>query len=125
MNEEHFAYKIRQHLNLGLHDLRPETASRLAIARENALARQKQAVSKSVLATAGNFFQYHLENLRFKQALTAIVLLLGVITTTYWVADQRVTELGALDSALLADDLPIGAFTDKGFAAWLKSSSPE
>ena len=125
MNEEHFAFKVRQHLNRGLHDLRPETGARLAAARGNAMARQKQTVSQSVLATAGNFVQYHLENIRVKQALAAIVLLLGVITTTYWVADQRVTELGALDSALLADDLPIGAFTDKGFAAWLKSSSSE
>lgn len=125
MNEEHFAYKVRQHLNRGLHDLRPETASRLAVARENALAVQRQAISQSVLATAGNFVQYHLESLHVKQALAAVILLLGVVSTTYWVADQRVTELSALDSALLADDLPMGAFTDKGFAAWLKSSSSE
>lgn len=125
MNEEHFGYKVRQHLNRGLHDLRPETSNRLASARENALAHQRQSVSQSVLATAGSFVQFHLENLRFKQALVALILAMGVISTTFWVADERINELGALDSALLADDLPIGAFTDTGFAAWLKSSSSE
>lgn len=125
MNEEHFGYKVRQHLNRGLRDLSPETSKRLASARENALAHQKQFASQSVLASAGSFVQFHLENLRVKQALAALLLALGVVTTTFWVADERINELGALDSALLADDLPIGAFTDTGFAAWLKSSSSE
>jgi hypothetical protein len=40
-------------------------------------------------------------------------------------ADQRITEQSAVDSALLADDLPIGAYTDKGFDAWLRSASPQ
>lgn len=125
MNELHFAYKIRQQLNLGLHDLRPEVAGRLSNARQAALDCQKQAVSQSVLATAGGFVQHRLENMRFKQVFTALTLFLSVVFSTFWLADQRVTELGAIDSALLADDLPIGAFTDKGFDAWLKSASPD
>jgi hypothetical protein len=125
MNELHFVYKVRQHLNLGLHNLRPETLDRLAAARESALAHQKQTVSQSVLATAGSFVQFHLDNLRFKQLLAALSLLLCIVFSTFWIADQRVTELGAIDTALLADDLPIGAFTDKGFAVWLKHSSSD
>jgi hypothetical protein len=125
MNEQHFAYKVRQQLNRGLHDMRPDTADRLSIARQNALARQKQAVNMSVLATAGSFVQHHFDNLRFKQLITALVLLLSVVFSAFWIADQRVAELGDLDTALLADDLPIGAFTDKGFDAWLKRASSE
>jgi hypothetical protein len=125
MNEEHFAYKIRQHLNRGLHELSPETLGRLAAARQSALSCQKQFVSQSVLATAGNFVHYHYDNLRFKQAFTALALLACVIFSTYWMAERNVDELGAIDSALLADDLPIGAFTDKGFDAWLKRGSSE
>ena len=34
MNEVQFAYKVRQHLNRGLHELQPETIGRLAAARE-------------------------------------------------------------------------------------------
>jgi len=125
MNEEHFAYKVRQHLNRGLQELSPETLERLAAARQEALSCQKQTASQSVLATAGSFVQYHYDNLRIKQVLTALALFLCVIFSTYWMAERDVDELGAIDSALLADDLPIGAFTDKGFDAWLKRGSSD
>jgi hypothetical protein len=125
MNEQFFAFKIRQHLNRGLHELRPETAARLAAARQGALAHQRQVASQSVLACVGSFAQHHLDNLRLKQGITAIALLLCVVCSAFWIADQRVTELGAIDSALLADELPISAFTDKGFDAWLKRASSQ
>ena len=123
MNEQHFAYKVRQHLNRGLHDLRAEPLDRLAAARNAALARQKQAVTNPILATAGNFFTLHLGNLRFNQILAALALLSCVLYSTYWVGDRNVQELEIIDSAILSDELPIGAFTDKGFAAWLNSTS--
>jgi hypothetical protein len=125
MNELQFAHKVRQHLNRGLYALSPETTSRLATARQNALAHQKQMVSQSVLASAGSFVQFHLENLRLKQLLVSLALLLSIVSAAFWTADYRIAELTAIDSALLADELPIGAFTDKGFAAWLKSASSE
>jgi len=125
MSEQQFAFRIRQHLNRGLHELRPDIADRLTASRELALAAQRQTQSQSVLATAGAFFQYHLEGLRFKQALTSVALLLCVVFSTFWLADQRVAELGAIDSALLADELPIGAFTDKGFHVWLKDAASD
>ena len=125
MNELHFAYKIRQLLNRGLHELRPETATRLATARKKALACQRMAVNQSVLATAGSFVQHHFDNLHIKQAIAGLLLLLGFVFSAFWMADQRVNELGAVDSALLADDLPIGAFTDKGFNTWLKRGSSQ
>jgi hypothetical protein len=123
MNEEHFAYKVRQHLNRSLHELRPETSERLAAARKLALTRQRQFIRQSALASVSGFVHSQLDNLRVKQAFTALLLLLCVVCSAYWVADQRVSELGELDSALLADDLPISAFTDRGFDAWLKSDS--
>lgn len=123
MNEQHLAYKIRQQLNRGLHEIRPETADRLAIARKAALAKQKQAQTVPMLATANAIFQFQFGDLRVKQFATSIVLLLCVVFSAFWVADQRVAELGSIDSALLADDLPVAAFTDKGFDAWLKSTA--
>ena len=59
MNELHFAYKLRQHLNRSLHELPSGTTDRLAAARQRALSHQKQAVSQPVLATAGNFVLMH------------------------------------------------------------------
>lgn len=123
MNELHFAYKVRQYLNRGLHDLRPETTDRLAAAREMALARQKIAVRQSILATAGSYIQFQIENLRFKQLLAAFAVAVLAISGSFWVADSRVNELSEIDSALLADELPISAFLDKGFSEWLKQAS--
>lgn len=123
--EQQFAFKIRQQLNRGLYTIQPETANRLAAARQIALAHQKQTVNQSVLAAAGSFIQFHVEHLSFKQVFVSLCLIVGVVCSTFWIADQRIDELSAIDTALLADDLPIGAFTDKGFDAWLKRSSSE
>ncbi len=125
MNELHFAYKVRQQLNRGLLDLQPETLERLAAAREAALGAQKQTVTHPVLASAGSFFTFSVDTLHIRQILAALALLLCTLYSIYWVADQRVQELGDIDSAILSDELPIGAFTDKGFAAWLDSTSSE
>lgn len=125
MNELHFAYKIRQHLNHGLRELPAGTLDRLQNARQLALARQRVSVHQSVLAGAGSFVQQHLDNLHVKQVFLGLVVALAMATYTYWYADQSVTELEAIDSALLSDDLPIAAFTDRGFDAWLKSSAAQ
>lgn len=125
MNELHFAYKLRQYLNRGLHELPPTTVDRLARAREQALARQKVLEHRSALATVGSFVQHQVDNLHLRQLLLALLLALGVATYTYWSADASIAEIEAIDSALLADDLPIAAYTDRGFAAWLKSSESQ
>ncbi|MEF8712474.1 MAG: DUF3619 family protein [Accumulibacter sp.] len=125
MNELHFAYKIRQHLNRGLKELPEETLKRLESARERALAQQKVSVPQSVLAGVGNFVQHQVDNLHIKQVLLALIVVFGITSYTYWYADQSITELEIIDSALLSDDLPIAAFTDKGFDAWLKSSASQ
>lgn len=125
MNELNFSYKVRQHLNRGLYELRPETADRLAAARKIALAHQKQTVRQSILATAGSYFHFSTDNLRIKQFVAAVVLAICAVTASLWVADQRINELSEIDSALLADELPISAFTDKGFSAWLKQGASQ
>ena len=123
MNELHFAYKIRQNLNRGLQQMSVETLKRLEEARENALVCQKRVESRSALAAAGHFIIDHVENLSYKQVALSFALLLGMAASTFWMADRRVNEMGAIDSAILASDLPVRAFTDKGFDAWLKHSS--
>ncbi len=125
MNELHFAYRIKQHLDRGLQEMPAATISRLATGRELALKHQRVATRRSVLATAGHFVQHQVDSLPLKQVLLALAVAVGVVSYTYWSADQNVAELEAIDSALLADDLPIAAYTDKGFAAWLKSSGSE
>ena len=125
MNEQHFAYKIRQHLNRSLRELPQGTADRLAAARQLALTHQRRVVRQSMLASVGGHMQSYIENQRVRQLLGTLALLLCVASSAYWIADQRVAELGEIDSALLTDELPISAFTDLGFDAWLKHNSSQ
>ena len=123
MNELHFAYKIRQQLNRGLHDVSPSTIKRLDAIRDRALSRQKVAIGQSMLAGVGGFVHHYVDSLHLRQVVLALAIAAGIMSYTYWSAEQDIAELEVLDSALLADELPIAAFTDKGFVAWLKSSA--
>jgi len=127
MNEERYAYRVRQALNHGLKDIPPAASRRLEAARHLALSKQKQTVYKIVMAGAGSlassrpgaYIPY------LKQALAIVALLLGMWMSFYWHSVQYVTELEEVDSALLSDDLPPEAFLDNDFFEWLKDDSLE
>jgi hypothetical protein len=125
MNEQHFAYRLRQHLNRGLHELPQDTQLRLEDGRRRALARQKVALRHSMLAGVAGFLQQQVDHLRLRQVALALLVVLGIGTYTVWHAEQSISELELIDSALLSDELPVAAFTDQGFAAWLTSSASQ
>lgn len=125
MNEERFAYRIRQALNRTVQDISPATDRRLEAARHLALSRQKQAMP--ALALAGGHGSIHFGSAApyLKQILAVLALLLGMYISFYWQSHQYISELEEVDSALLADDLPPEAFLDQGFSEWLNDSSEE
>lgn len=128
MNENHelqFARQVRLRLNRGLHEIPAGTNERLRAARERALSRQRVSVRQSALASVGNFLHSHFDRLHVEQLLAALALALGIGLAAYWNADQSVSEMEEIDSALLADEIPVGALTDKGFDAWLKNPSAQ
>lgn len=126
MNEERYAYRVRQTLNFGLKDIPPAASRRLEAARHLALARQKQAAPQLVTAGTGVLsLSTSVYTPYFKQALAVIALLLGMWISFYWHSVQYVTELEDVDSALLTDDLPPDAFLDNDFFEWLKDDSSE
>jgi hypothetical protein len=127
MNEERYAYRVRQALNHGLKDIPPAASRRLEAARHLALSKQKQAVHKLVMAGAGSLASSrHGAYIPYlKQALAIVALLLGMWISFYWHSVQYVTELEEVDSALLSDDLPPEAFLDNDFFEWLKDDSLE
>ena len=119
MKEREIAYRIRHYLNLGTDGIDRKTVDRLFKARQNALARQKVAVARLNLAGIGNIAADFL----LPQARTLIALLgltLSVVGVTYWNYYQQAAENEEIDSALLADELPINAYLDRGFHAWLE-----
>ena len=51
------------------------------------------------------------------------MLILGLVAINTWQQSQMVQELVEIDSGVLTSDLPIDAYLDRGFDAWLKRSS--
>lgn len=126
MNEERYAYRVRQTLNQGLKDIPPAASRRLEAARHLALARQKQAVPQVALAGMGTSSFWSGNHASYlKQILAVLALLLGMWISFYWHSVQYVTEMEEVDSALLTDDLPPDAFLDNDFFEWLKDDSSE
>ena len=124
-NEYDNLAKVRQALEQGSLSIDSSVARRLQQYRNNALDRQKVAAVELNLATSVANFGLQIGN-RFLpniRALTALMALtIGVVGTYYWNALEQADENEAVDSALLADDLPVDAFTDQGFEAWLEHS---
>lgn len=121
-NEFEGTQKIRQALEQGTSNLDPSIAARLLKARRDALDHQKVSCAGMSLAGIGSGMGHAL--LPRGRVLTAIVALtLGMVATYYWNSFDQSDDIEEIDSALLADDLPIDAYTDHGFQAWLEHSS--
>ena len=123
MNEQQTAYRIKQLLNRGL-DLDAGKLARLKAAREGALARQRLEAPTFVLAWADGLSG------RFggvasipRILLSTAVLILGLIAVNQWRDSQVAAEIEEIDAAVLTGDLPLDAYLDKGFDAWLRRSS--
>lgn len=124
MNEQQIAYRIKQLLNRRL-DLDASVLARLKAAREQALGRQRVESPASVTVWADNVLG------RFgapssvipRLLLPTAVLILGLIAINQWRNSWVAAEIEEIDAAVLTGDLPLDAYLDKGFAAWLKRSS--
>jgi len=124
MNEQQITYRIKQLLNRGL-DLDAGKLARLNAAREAALARQRIESRVPVLAWADNLIGKSggPSALIPRVLLPMAVLILGLIAVNQWRDSQLAAEIEEIDAAVLTSDLPIDAYLDKGFDAWLKRSS--
>jgi len=124
-NELQFADRVRQTLNQGP-QLDGRILTRLRLARETALRRQRIAVSESPLVLAGaapstpanQSGQFFAQAWRF--ALPLLLALAGLFATHAWQQNQLVSDIADIDARLLTDDLPLDAYLDTGFEAWLK-----
>jgi hypothetical protein len=124
MSEQQIAYRIKQILNRGL-DLDSEKLARLKIAREEAMTRQRVKSNAPVLAWADNVFGRLGGSFSLvpRVLLSMAVLILGLVVINQWRESQVAAEIEEIDAAVLTGDLPLDAYLDKGFDAWLKRSS--
>ena len=124
MNEQQITYRIKQLLNRGL-DLDADKLARLKAAREKALASQRVNSPVFVLALADSVVSRFggPASLIPRMLLPMAVLILGLIAINQWRDSQTAAEIEEIDAAVLTGELPLDAYLDKGFDAWLKRSS--
>lgn len=124
--EEEFGLRIRARLNAGSANLSPDLSERLFEARQRALARHKAPIGGLSLAGAAGFMGRQLFGMDFARPMFAALALITVLMASdYATSLLRASRLEEVDSALLADDLPINAYLDRGFDAWLSSPAQQ
>ncbi|HEX9185352.1 MAG TPA: DUF3619 family protein [Burkholderiales bacterium] len=120
LNEPQFGNRIRHLLNQAA-PLDASVAAKLRDAREAALARQKPESAQG-LAWAGSALARigGLRGLSLRFVMPVIILSIGFAGVYAWEQRQRAAEVEELDALVLTGDLPIDAYLDRGFEAWLK-----
>jgi hypothetical protein len=123
--EAQFGRRVAARLSAGNDMLPHDIGERLRIARTQALASRKQSARPTtvVVASGGAAALGGVWWTRFGAVLPLVALVIGLIGINVWQEDQRFSELAEVDSALLTDDLPPAAYTDPGFAQFLKTDS--
>ncbi|WP_207001236.1 DUF3619 family protein [Trinickia mobilis] len=127
--ELEFALKVRRALDENAANLPVSAVDKLAAARRTALARKKpEAVTAPALAPvfahAGMPVPAGAPRRvsplrRLLRVWPLVALVLGVAAVAYWEDVQRAAELADIDAAMLSDDLPLNAYLDHGFNAYL------
>ena len=126
-NEINFVNKVRHALNENLEYMPPATVNRLAAARAIALSRKKQQAPLRVSTTqnrlagyGGNFFGEPISWLnRVGVAVPLLVLVGGLIGIVHFERQYHINKIADIDAAVLADELPLTAYLDRGFNAYL------
>jgi len=126
-----FAHKVRQALSESTQQLPAESQERLAAARKAALRAQKPETP--VRAIQWNTRPAHAQaglkitgtpDWMSRIGLTlALFLIVGASVASLYQIERshRIAELAEIDTAVLVDELPISAYTDHGFNAYLKN----
>ena len=130
---DRFGLQIAARLSDSATNLPHDISERLRASRVRAISKRKVAYARtasSVMASgSAATLSFGNEHLNMWDRLGAIIPLLalvfGLIAINVIQNDNRANELAEIDSALLTDDLPPAAYTDAGFAQFLKISSAQ
>lgn len=125
--EEKFGRSVAARLTAGNASLEHDIGERLRVARAQAVARRKLApemrpaevahVSGGAISLGGGWWP------RIGAMVPLVALVAGLIAISVVQDDNKASELADVDTALLTDDLPPAAYTDPGFAQFLRSEA--
>ena len=123
--EARFGARVAARLSAGNDDLPHDISERLRAARVQAVARRKlvqvqaapaaAAVNRGGSLTLGGGWWT-----RIASAVPLVALAAGLVAISVLQDDNRASEVAEVDAAILTGDLPPAAYTDPGFAQFLK-----
>lgn len=122
--EAQFGRRVAARLSTGTDALPNDIAERLRVARAQALTNRKQPARPATVVVNAGGNAAALGSvwwMRFGTIFPLVALVVGLVGISVWQEDQRFKELAEVDAALLTDDLPPAAYTDPGFAQFLKA----
>lgn len=127
VREINFAYKIRHALNENLDNLPTSVSERLASARKIALSRKKQDSLLVAYRSERKYAAYFdgragsnsswMAKMGF--ALPILVLIAGLASLYQLEQQQHIVDTAEIDAMVLSDELPLTAYLDHGFNAYL------
>jgi hypothetical protein len=133
--EARLGARLAGSLTLRMQTVPHDVGVRLRFARERALGRARElrhapaaavalvgrsASGASVLASlTAPWWQ------RVASVLPLLLLVLGLVAIDHWSARERVMAAADIDAQLLADNLPPSAYSDPGFAEYLRTAPPQ
>lgn len=124
--EARFGARVAARLSAGTHDLPHDISERLRAGRVQAVARRKLVQTRTAPVVASSVGRDGTLVLgggwwtRIASALPVIALVAGLVAISVQQDDNRASEVAEVDAALLTGDLPPAAYTDPGFAQFLK-----
>ena len=136
LNDDHqvetrLAARLAGGLTARLENLPHDVSERLRFGREQALARAREVrhatpggvtvvgVSAQGAAVLAGFVPWWR---RAASVLPLLVLAAGLLAIDHWAVREQVVAAAEFDAQLLADDLPPAAYSDPGFAEFLRSA---
>lgn len=129
--EVRLSARLASALSVQVESLPADVSERLRFAREQSVQRAREvrrarvaANGASVTASGGvaalsGFGGWWS---RAASALPILVLVAGLVVIDQWSMREQVLVAADIDSRLLADDLPPAAYSDPGFAEFLRSA---
>ena len=125
--EARFGRRLAARLTESADALPHDVSERLRFARERALERARAATVASATpasrpASAGGSVGRPSFWWRLASVLPGILLVAGLVAIEMQHDDEVARTAADIDAALLSDDLPPTAYTDPGFAEFLKAS---
>ena len=126
-----FALRVAAGLTERSQELGADVSERLRFAREKALERARASrraettptvgvtrAGAAILGQSGSGWW-----VKVASVAPVLALIAGLVLIQRWQDNAQISVAAEVDAALLSDDLPPGAYSDAGFAEFLKTPS--